>query len=82
MEGLISVDCDGSTEVMMDQFANENSGLGSVTSHLESSKVTRAGIGGARGLRGGATVFELPGPRTRTNQGRLSGRAVVQDPDE
>lgn len=34
MEGLIWVDCDGSTEVMMDQFANENSGLGRVTSHL------------------------------------------------
>lgn len=72
MGGLISVDCDGSTEVMMDRFADGDSGLGRVTSHLVSVKVTRAGIGGAKGSRGGATATELLGPRTRTNQGRRS----------
>ncbi|KAK3956240.1 hypothetical protein QBC32DRAFT_367158 [Pseudoneurospora amorphoporcata] len=66
----------------MDRFANGDSVLGRVTSHLVSVKVTRAGIGGARGSRGDATAVELPGPQTRTNQGRLSWRAVVQDPDE
>ncbi|KAK1779088.1 hypothetical protein QBC45DRAFT_451112 [Copromyces sp. CBS 386.78] len=66
----------------MDRFANGDSVLGRVTSHLVSVKVTRAGIGGARGSRGDATAVELPGPQTRTNQGRLSRRAVVQDPDE
>ncbi|KHE85369.1 hypothetical protein GE21DRAFT_1082545 [Neurospora crassa] len=59
-----------------------DSGLGRVTSHLVSVKVTRAGIGGARGWRAGATAVELPGPRTRTNQGRLSWRGVVHDPEE
>ncbi|KAL0471397.1 hypothetical protein QR685DRAFT_570202 [Neurospora intermedia] len=59
-----------------------DSGFGRVTSHLVSVKVTRAWIGGARGWRAGATAVELPGPRTRTNQGRLSRRGVVHDPDE
>lgn len=57
---------------MVDRFANGDSGLGRVTSHLVSVKVTRAGIGGVRGSRGGATAVELPGPRAGANQGRLS----------